>query len=126
MAEELNLNLRPTYFNPEIDNGSETVYKLLLRDYYGKKQDLTGFTAKAELRPFPGSETVLDTLTTENGRLAIDLEESSITMAFPAKVTSKYTFPKACYDLLLIFNGRQWRIVQGAMVFRKEVTKNDD
>ncbi len=120
MAQQINFNLRSLEFNPVVDNGSDTRFLLELRDPANGEFDLSGYTAKMELRPFPTSDTIYDTLTTENNRLVID--GSDIEISFPAKVTAKYKFSEACYDLLLLIGDHQWRIAEGLISFHKGVT----
>ena len=120
MAEVVNLNLRSVRFNPTVDNGSDTRFLLELRDPTGGEFDFTGYTAKMEIRPYPKSATIYDTLTTENKRLVIT--DSDIEINFPASVTAKYKFSEACYDLLLLIDGHQWRVAEGLITFRKGVT----
>ena len=159
MAEVVNLNLRSVWFDPVIDNGSDTSFVLGLRSRENEKIDLTGSTAKMELRPYrvpeppkptdtkfllelrdptggefdlegykakmevrpyPQSDTIYDTLTTENKRLVIN--GSDIEINFPASVTAKYKFSEAAYDLLVSLDGHQWRVAEGTISFRKGVT----
>lgn len=122
MAEVVNFNLRPVGFNPVVDDASDTVYILDIHDAEDNPCDLTGYTAKMDLRPYPRAEAVYDELTTENGRLVID--GSKVEVHFPASVTSTYDFLKAYYDLLVMYEGKQWRVAQGVIVFSKEVTAN--
>lgn len=122
MAEVVNFNLRPVGFNPVVDDASDTVYILDIHDAEDNPCDLTGYTAKMDLRPYPRAEAAYDELTTENGRLKID--GSKVEVHFPASVTATYDFLKACYDLLVMYEGKQWRVAQGVVVFSKEVTAN--
>lgn len=62
---------------------------------------LSSCTARAQVRPFISSSTVLDTLSTENGRIRIDVDDSALVLDFPASVTRGYTFYHACFDLEL-------------------------
>lgn len=122
MAEVVNFNLRPVGFNPVVDDASDTVYILDIHDSEDNPCDLTDYKAKMDLRPYPRAEAVYDELTTENGRLVID--GSKVEVHFPASVTSTYGFLKAYYDLLVMYEGKQWRVAQGVIVFSKEVTAN--
>ena len=122
MAEVVNFNLRSVGFNPVVDDASDTVYILDIHDAEDSPCDLTGYTAKMDLRPYPRAEAAYDELTTENGRLKID--GSKIEVYFPASVTATYDFLKAYYDLLVMYEGKQWRVAQGVVVFSKEVTAN--
>lgn len=120
MAATINFNLKPVLFNPIVDNASDTTYILEVRDHKDEVVDLTGYTARMQLRPYAGSSVVYDTLTTENNRLITGT--NGVTVKFPAVETKNYTFPKAVYDLYVKKDASQWRIAQGAIEFNKEVT----
>lgn len=80
----------------------------------GAPFDLTGCTARMQIRSDLESPVVLDTLDTENGRLVlvnrlVDLENplsgyvlGGIDMIFPNAVSSAYAWSDAVYDLEII------------------------
>lgn len=113
------MELRP-YRVPDPPKVQDTTFLLELRDPTNGEFNLSGYTAKMEIRPYPKSATIYDTLTTENNRLIIS--GSNIEISFPAKVTAKYKFSEACYDLLLLIGDHQWRIAEGLISFHKGVT----
>ncbi len=84
----------------------------------GTAIDLTGFTARLQIRPDARSKTILDTLTTENDRITI-LENVDnfweITIKFPSSVTSKYSFKSATYNLEVIHGTLVDRYLQGVV-----------
>lgn len=121
MAEERRLNIRPICANPVVDGASDTKFGFLIKDAQ-KEVDLTGYTAKMEIRPYAGSVRVYDTLTTENGRLVID--GGTVQMIFPADITKDYQFTRARYDLMVISpDGLKYRVVEGDISFRAGITR---
>lgn len=122
MAEVVKLNIRPLPVNSTVDQGSDTIYVFEIKDALGDAVDLRGYTAKMELRPFPKAKRVYDTLTTENGRL--DIRGGSVTINFPADVSTGYTFTRAVYDLVIVSQaGTRYRVAEGEVYFRPEVTR---
>ena len=122
MAEVVKLNIKPVPVNPVVDKASDTVYVFEIADATGGPVILSDYTAKMELRPFPWAKRTFDTLTTENGRLTIG--DSHIVIRFPAEVTATYKFTRAAYDLVLVApSGERYRVAEGEVFFRPEVTK---
>ena len=64
-----------------IEQGADKRCPLCFLDDYSEL-DLTGFTARMEVRPSASSSKVLDLLTTENGR--IEIAGSDITLIWPS------------------------------------------
>lgn len=72
--------------------------------------DLTGCTARMQIRSELGSSVVLDSLTTENGRLVLvnrvnplgGFVLAGIDMIFPSAVTSACTWDEGVYDLEIV------------------------
>lgn len=121
MAQEHRLNIRPVSFNPVVDGATDTYFGFVVRDAQAEV-DLTGYTAKMEIRPYRGAKRVYDTLTTENGRISID--KGTIRVHFPAEVTKGYTFSKAEYDLIVVsMSGYRYRIIEGTVEFNPGVTQ---
>ena len=122
MAERLQINIRPISINPVVDQRTDTVYKLVVKDAHGEDVDLSGYTAKMELRPYALAKRCYDSLTTENGRLVV--EGNGVTVVFPAGVTAGYKFREAVYDLVIISaDGLQYRIAEGDVNIREGVTR---
>ena len=122
MADVVNLNIEPVSVNATIDDNSETSFEFVIHDAEDSEVDLSGYSARLQLRPYPGSTRVYDELTSSNGRLIVN--PSSVTVFFPVSVTLNYTFREAVYDLVLISqSGRQYRAVQGKVIIDKGVTR---
>ena len=122
MSEYVGLNIRPVVVNPVVDAASDTEYVFVVKDASDEEVDLSEYTAKMQLRPYPGASKVYDELTTENGRL--EIEGGKISVHFPHEVTDLYKFAQAVYDLYVYVPGSaQYRVVQGTVQVSKGVTK---
>lgn len=64
--------------------------------------NLAGYRARMQLRPKVGSDIVLDTLTTENGRIEIGAPNGEIALIFPETFSVGVGWKTAVYDLELI------------------------
>lgn len=87
--------------------------------------NLTGCTARMQLRKAVNDTTVLDTLTTQNGKLVIhEPLNGKFKIVIPAEVSSAYTFTSAVYDLEIIFtDGTVTRVIEGCLTAAPEVTR---
>lgn len=91
---------------------------------YNQPVDLTGYTARMQLREKLDSTTVLAEYTTENGKLLIDIATSKITIVVDAATTAGYTFNSAVYSLELVSSGSQvTQLMVGTITLVKEVTR---
>ena len=110
-------------YNIELDQGSASNFAITLKDQAGKL-DLTGFTAAMQIRSTPFSSEAVDTLTTDNGRLQIDVEQSKILVSFPCFVTETYPAQKMVYDIEIESEGGEiTRILEGSIKVCREVTR---
>jgi hypothetical protein len=87
--------------------------------------NLTGCTLRMQMRKSVSDAVILDTLTTENGKLEItNAAESKISIKIAATTSSAYTFDRGVYDLEVIFlDGSVYRIIEGAVTAVPEVTR---
>lgn len=84
--------------------------------------DLTGATARMEIRTTYGGE-LLARLDTENGGLVLGGEDGTIQINIPPSMSSAWTVRTAVYDIELVEpNGDIIRLLQGAVVISPEVT----
>lgn len=104
-----------------INQGSDMRLGFSFEDESGAEIDLTGYRARMQLRHCRLSKTVLDELTTENGRLIND--GRVITACWSAQTTGKLQFIKAVYDLELYQGDNVSRVISGAVYVSREVTK---
>jgi hypothetical protein len=88
--------------------------------------NLTGYSARMQIRPDYASATVLLELTQANGRIAITPASGNIAMHISAADTAALTFTDApaVYDLELIEpSGDVIRLLKGSVTLSPEVTK---
>lgn len=89
--------------------------------------DLTGYTARMQIRPDYASTTVLVELTTENARITITPAAGTIALYISDTDTSALAFADApaVYDLELVppAPGDVIRLLRGTVTLSPEVTK---
>lgn len=90
---------------------------------YNIPVNLTGYTARMQVRPNLESATIIASLTTENGGILIDPVLSTITLFISAADTAQYTFQTAVYSLELVSNQEVIPFCNGNISLVKEVTR---
>ena len=91
---------------------------------YNKPIDMTGYTARMQLRSKLDSSTVIEELTTENDKIVIDNVNKTIKLLISATTTAAYTFSSAVYSLEVISSGGQVTpFANGTITLVKEVTR---
>jgi hypothetical protein len=86
--------------------------------------DLTGYTARMQLRAKIDSTTTIDEYTSE-GKIIIDNITKSIIILVPAIITAAYTFSTAVYSLEMVqtSTGTVTQVLTGTITLIKEVTR---
>lgn len=90
--------------NIVIEQGATFNPVLTYKDSLGALIDLTGFTARMQIRLKKTSATFLVELTTENGGIALGGVAGTITLLITDTASTALTFDSAVYDLEL--NGK--------------------
>lgn len=91
---------------------------------YNAPVNLTGYTARMQLRNKIEDTTAIAEYTTVNGKLVIDTANSTITILVPATDTALYTFSTAVYSLELVSaTGVVTPFANGTITLIKEVTR---
>ena len=107
-------------YNLTIDQGSDFLHFLTVKDSTGTPKNLTGYTARASMRPTAESSTVYNFVTgvttpATNGKISMSLS-SGVTAAIPAGTY--------LYDLELIGGaGSVERLIHGTVNLRREITR---
>jgi hypothetical protein len=91
---------------------------------YHPPVDLTGFTARMDIRETLDSDEVIHTLTTENDGIVLGDAAGTIDLLIPAATTEDFDFNNAVYDLELINGAVVTRLISGAITLSKEVTRD--
>lgn len=86
--------------------------------------DLTGYKGRMQIRPEVDSETIIHTLTSENGGIYFEPSLGKFYIYISASDTSAFDFDSAVYDLELIApNDDVDRVIEGEVTLSKEVTR---
>jgi hypothetical protein len=84
--------------------------------------NLTGYTARMDIRENVGDAAAVLTCTTENGRIALN-SSGEIKITINAATTALYTTELAVYDLLLVAPGGEvTEFISGSVTLKKGVT----
>lgn len=86
--------------------------------------DLTGCTARMQVRAKVNASEVLLTLTTENGGIALGGTAGTIELLIDADDTAALTWAAGVYDLEIVYPGGQVRrLMYGSVSVSPEVTR---
>jgi hypothetical protein len=90
---------------------------------YNEPVDLSGVTARMQLREKIDSTDFIHELTTENGGITIDQGLKTITLNITATDTAAFTFTTAVYSLELVSGSEVTPFINGNISLVKEVTR---
>jgi molybdopterin-binding protein len=91
---------------------------------YNEPVDITGYTARMQIRAKLTSTDFLDELTTANGKIVIDdAVYKTITIEIPATETAAYTFKTGVYSLELVNGSDVIPFIYGDITLVPEITK---
>lgn len=86
--------------------------------------DLTGCTARMQIREKVDSATVLATFTTEDGGITLGAALGTVEVFASDETTAGYTFTRGVYDLEVEFvSGEVRRLMAGKVTVSPEVTR---
>lgn len=90
----------------------------------GLPQDLTGATARAQVRAYPSAELPLYEWTIDNEGIEIDTENSRIVLLTTPDVSNAWEWNYGYYDIVLTeLSGDVTRIVQGTITVDYGITR---
>ena len=84
---------------------------------------LISTTARMQIRSSVNATTVLEELTTENGKILIDTTNSIITILISATDTAAYTFTTGVYSMEIVVAGEVTPFLYGNISVEKEITR---
>lgn len=106
-----------------LDQGSTFTRQITWKDSTDSPVDLTGYTARMQIRStVRGANTVLS-LTTENGRIALGGAAGTIDLTIAATTTATLEPTTYAYDLELVSGSVVTRLLYGSLTVRGEVTR---
>jgi hypothetical protein len=105
-----------------IEQGATLSLPIIWKDSDGNVINITGYTARMQVRQTRPSTTVLLSATTENGKLVIDGSNGKVTISLSA--TAAITWLTGVYDLELASpGGVVTRLIEGSVTVSQEVTR---
>ena len=107
--------------NIKIDKGATFERNITWTDNSGTAIDLTGFTARMQIRKNYKS-AIIQELTTENGGITLTALTGEIYLLIEATDTDVFTDDRAIYDLELINGTKVYRVLQGDVLINENVT----
>jgi len=110
-------------YNFVIEQGATFTRVLTWKDSTGTAVNLTGYTARMQLREITESGTVILSLTTENSRISLGGSAGTVTLTILAADTTTMSPGSYVYDLELITGATVYRLVQGTATVSAEVTR---
>lgn len=90
---------------------------------YNKPVDLTGFTARMQIRAKLDDTAIIKELTTENGGILINNTDKTIKIIISATDTSLFSFNTAVYSIELVNGSVVTPFSSGSLTLVKEVTR---
>lgn len=91
---------------------------------YNQPVNLSGFTARMQIREKLTSDTVIQELTTANNKIVLDNTNKTIQFSLSAVETAALNFNTAVYSLELVSSGGEvQQLLTGTLTLVKEVTR---
>lgn len=109
--------------NFEVDQNTTFTFFVEYKDNAGQAINLSGASAKMQVRDTPGGSKLAFTLTSPSGGIIIDEALGKITVKMTPTHTSKLFFPKSAYDLMVTdSNLNKIKLLEGFMTLSRTVT----
>lgn len=85
--------------------------------------DITGASAKMQVRDTQGGSKLAFTLTSPSGGIGIDGPTGTLSIKMTPTQTNKLFYPKSAYDIMMIdSNGNKIKLLEGFMTLSRSVT----
>jgi len=109
--------------NFEVDQNTTFTFIVEYKDNNGLAIDLSGASAKLQVRDTAGGSKVAYTLTSDGGGIVIDDVLGKLTCKATPTHTNKLFFPKSSYDLMLTdSNLNKTKLLEGFITLSRSVT----
>ena len=112
----------PGKYNMICPQGS-TFSKVLTYTIDSEPVDLTGYTARMQVREKHISKTAIVDITTENGGITLGGELGTIDLYISDEVTQLFIAKEYVYDLELVSGTYVYRLIEGKFIVTPEVTR---
>lgn len=114
-------------FNFELNQGSDYTFPMKLQDTREAPINLTGFSARMQIRRTAGACEVIDSLSSsgDDPRITIEAKRGRMSLSFPHAITEKYPVAALVYDIEIESRtGEVTRLLQGTITVSAEVTRD--
>lgn len=107
-----------------LEQGTTFTKSFVWKDSNNAVINLSGYSARLQIRAYKDSVTKLVEATTQNGKLVITANLGKIALTLPPADTNGITFEQGLYDLEVeASNGVVTRLLEGIVTFSKQVTR---
>ena len=109
-------------YHIKMDQGSTFSLVLTYKDSDGNVIDLSGYTARMQMRRNHQDDSLID-LTTENGRIALGGVAGTVTLTIAATDTAALPPVEGVYDLEIVSGAVVDKLLAGTFSIAREVTR---
>lgn len=109
--------------NFEVDQNTTFTFTIEYKDNQDNPIDITGSSAKLQVRDTKGGSKLAFTLTSPSGGITIDGPNGKLTVKMTPTQTNKLFYPKSSYDLMLVdSNSNKIKLIEGFLTLSRSVT----
>ena len=109
--------------NFEVDQNATFSFIVEYKDNTGVPIDLTGSTAKMQVRDTKGGSKLAFTLTSPSGGIVITPLLGQLTIKMTPTQTNKLFYPKSSYDIMVTdSNANKIKLLEGFITLSRSVT----
>ena len=109
--------------NWEVDQNTTFTFTVEYKDNSGNSIDITGASAKMQVRDTKGGSKLAFSLTSPAGGITIDGPNGKLTIKITPTQTNKLFYPKSSYDIMLTdSNLNKTKLLEGFMTLSRSVT----
>lgn len=108
----------------DIEQGATLLKPIVWKDSSGTPVNLTGYTAKMQVRQSVASPDILLEMSTANSKIQLTPSTGTITLVFSAATTAAIAWKRGKYDLeLTSADGTVTRLIEGQISVSQEITR---
>ena len=109
--------------NWEVDQNTTFTFTVEYKDNSGNPIDITGASAKMQVRDTKGGSKLAFSLTSPSGGITIDGPNGKLTIKITPTQTNKLFYPKSSYDIMLTdSNLNKTKLLEGFITLSRSVT----
>ena len=109
--------------NFEVDQNATFSFVVEYKDDNGNAIDLTGASAKMQVRDVKGGTKLAVTLTSPSGGIVINGPLGKVTVTLTPTQTNKLFYPKSVYDIMVVdSNVNKIKLLEGFLTLNRSVT----